>query len=529
MLKGFQVKMMRRFGSLLASSKVSKQPLLVLERSLSAYLVTTNHSHQPRFFSAQPNRIPFKNDYDQQSHDGVEPSTGIRVVSIQNVKPEKPTPDNLRSYKLSALDQIHSPSYVPFIFFYRNNINNGSKTDTVSERSKLLKQSLSETLTRFYPFAGKFIDDNHIDCNDEGVYYTETQVDVDLSSFLAKPDYKLLQQLLPMPPNSQKPTRGFYLVMIQVNFFSCGGVAISMCNFHKLIDGNTYITFLNAWASATKGGQLQQNMVYPNFVSSSLFPQNTQPPTYPSFPVSSMAVWPSLLKKGKHSTKRFLFDVSAIHELKAKATEESVSSTRVVAVASLIWKCATIAARKQHGAERPSVLQVAVNLRGKFAPPLPQNAIGNIIWNTVAKCAESNSNLSLGTMVGHIKDGIARIDTRFAEQFKGEQGSATVINELKRLGLQLSNFDADYYSFSSMCKSGVYEADFGWGRPVWSCYANLGNDIPIYLNAILLMDTSTGDGVEAWVTLSQEEMDIFEHDPELLLYASIEPSPLLHC
>ncbi|GKC92259.1 transferase, chloramphenicol acetyltransferase-like domain protein, partial [Tanacetum coccineum] len=351
---------------------------------------------------------------------------GIRVMSIQNVKPDRPTPDALRSYKLSAFDQINAPSYVPFIFFYPNN-NNGNTNinDIMLERSKLLKQSMSETLTRFYPFAGKYTNDIHIDCNDEGVYYVETQVDGDLSSFLAKLDYKLIPSLLPVPPNGKEPTLGYYLVMIQVNFFSYGGVAISMSNSHKLIDGGIYMTFLNSWASAAKGNK--RNIIYHNFVSSSLFLANTKTSLYPSFPLSSLAVWPMMLKKGKCVTKRF-----------------------------------------------------------RFATPLPRDAHGNIIWNGVARC-EPNHTLTLDTIVGYINAGVAKIDSIFVEQFK---------------------------------------ADFGWGKPVWSCFGYFNNDVPLYWNAIMLLDTSTGDGIEAWVTLSQDEMAILEGDPDLLLYASVEPSPL---
>ncbi|KAL7611721.1 hypothetical protein Lser_V15G07456 [Lactuca serriola] len=524
--------MIRLFGSLLVSSKASKQPLLVRERLLAAYLITTKQcSYEPRFFSTQrPSPIPQEFKF-SQTHGGVKSvqeksKSGIRVISIQHVKPAKPTPHELRLYKLSALDQINIPSYVPFIFFYPNNANgntniNISIDNLVVERSKLLRDSLSETLTRFYPFAGKYIDDNHIECNDEGVHYVETQVDGDLSSFVAKPDYNLLQGLLPL--NSNEPTRGQYLVMIQVNFFSCGGVAISMYNSHKLIDGRTYSTFLNAWASTAKGDP--QKMLYPNFVSSSLFHPNTKAASNASCPLSFLAVRPLMLKSGKCSTKRFRFDSSALQALKEKAAaSSSISSTRVVAVTSLIWKCATTAARTLHG-KRPSILQFAMNIRGRFTPPLPENAIGNICWTGVASC-ELKDSLRLETMIGHVKGGIAKVDSIFLEKFKGEQGSDYIVDGMKRLGGQMSRYDADYYSSSSMCNSGLYEADFGWGKPVWSCYGNFNDNIPLYANIIILMDTSSGDGVEAWVTLGQEEMDILECDPDLLLYASVEPSPL---
>ncbi|KAI3519245.1 hypothetical protein L1887_08272 [Cichorium endivia] len=528
--------MMKLFGNLLASSKASKWPLLVLKRSLPAYLITTKHSYERRFFSAQrPSAIP--QEYVDSSlrgkfsptQDGIESvkeksKSGIHVMSIQHVKPDKPTPHELRLYKLSIVDQINIPTYVPFLFFYPNNVTGNTNINIdnlVAERSKLLRDSLSETLTRFYQFAGKYVDDNHIECNDEGVHYVETRVDGDLSSFLAKPDYSLLQGLLPMPPNAKEPTRGYHLVLIQVNFFSCGGVAISMSNSHKLIDGRTYSTFLNAWGSSAKGDP--ENKIYLNFVSSSLFYPNTKAASNASVNLSFLAVRPLLMKSGACSTKRFRFDSYALQALKEKA-DASVSSTRVIAVTSLIWKCATAAARKLHG-ERPSIFQISMNLRGRFTPPIPENAIGNICWTTVASC-ELNDSLTLETMIGYVKSGIAKVDSSFLEKFKGEQGTDYVIDEMKRAAGQMSSYDADYYSSSSLCNSGLTDADFGWGRPVWSCYGNFTDDVPLFANVILLMDASNGDGIEAWVTLSREEMDILERDPDLLSFASVEPSPL---
>ncbi|KAI3722804.1 hypothetical protein L2E82_33905 [Cichorium intybus] len=433
------------------------------------------------------------------TQDGIESvkeksKSGIHVMSIQHVKPDKPTPHELRSYKLSIVDQINIPSYVPFIFFYPNNVTGNTNINIdnlVAERSKLLRDSLSETLTRFYPFAGKYVDDNHIECNDEGVHYVETRVDGDLSSFLAKPDYSLLQGLLPMPPNAKEPTRGYHLVLIQVNFFSCGGVAISMSNSHKLTDGRTYSTFLNAWASSAKGDP--ENKIYPNFVSSSLFYPNTKAASNASVNLSFLAVRPLLMKSGACSTKRFLFDSYALQALKEKAAA-SVSSTRVV----------------------------AVDLRH----PYQKMRLGTFAGRRLLASCELKDSLTLETMIGHVKSGIAKVDSSFLEKFKGEQGTDYVIDEMKRAAGQMSSYDADYYSSSSLCNSGLTDADFGWGRPVWSCYGNFTDDVPLFANVILLMDASNGEGIEAWVTLSREEMDILERDPDLLSFASVEPSPL---
>nr|GEZ43797.1 transferase, chloramphenicol acetyltransferase-like domain protein [Tanacetum cinerariifolium] len=74
---------------------------------------------------------------------------------------------------------------------------------------------------------------------------------------------------------------------------------------------------------------------------------------------------------------------------------------------------------------------------------------------------------------------------------------------------------------SSLLNSGMYEMDFGWGKPIWFYNMHAGVNRFVYIN-----DTPKGDGVEATVTLSPEEMEIFERDSELLSYAIVDPNPL---
>ena len=61
----------------------------------------------------------------------------------------------------------------------------------------MLKKSLSEILTLYYPLAGKIKDDLCIDCNDDGAYFVEAQVNVCLSEFLSQPDLLILHKFLP--------------------------------------------------------------------------------------------------------------------------------------------------------------------------------------------------------------------------------------------------------------------------------------------------------------------------------------------
>ncbi|KAE9446183.1 hypothetical protein C3L33_21919, partial [Rhododendron williamsianum] len=68
--------------------------------------------------------------------------------------------------------------------------------------------------------------------------------------------------------------------------------------------------------------------------------------------------------------------------------------------------------------------------------------------------------------------------------------------------------------------------DFPRLLSVSKSYRNCGNEDPMVMNLIYLLDTWSGGGIEAWVNLSEEDMAEFERDPELLAFTSLDPSPL---
>lgn len=48
----------------------------------------------------------------------------------------------------------------------------------------------------------------------------------------------------------------------------------------------------------------------------------------------------------------------------------------------------------------------------------------------------------------------------------------------------------------------------------------------IYQNLVFLMETRGGGGIEAWITLGEQDMALLEVDEELLSFASLDLSPL---
>ncbi|GFZ13314.1 hypothetical protein Acr_23g0016990 [Actinidia rufa] len=238
-----------------------------------------------------------------------------------------------------------------------------------------------------------------------------------------------------------------------------------------------------------------------------------------------MAMWPCPVNQSKYVTRRFLFDSSALVGLKAKAASSKVVPipSRVEAVLGLIWKSAMAASNAVNGSPKPSVISLAVNLRRKTFPHLPKLSVGNLIWSAVAQWMP-NTGAKLDCLVGNLREAISKINGGFVQEIQGKEGFLKVIERLKELGDVYSNKGANYYKCTSMCDGGLYEADFGWGKPIWVSLG--GVEDPLVMNLIFLMDTRSGDGIEAWVILSEEEMAEFVRDPEFLAFASLDPSPL---
>lgn len=338
----------------------------------------------------------------------------VEVVSKDYVKPCRPTPPELRIYRVSLLDQLMLTAHVPIIVFYDR-----PTMFSTEEALRRLKSSASEALPDFYPFAGRIKDDLCIDCNDAGVYYTEARVNCSVRDLIGKPDGQLIQKLLPAEPDDQS-SEGIHIVMVQVNEFTCGGIAIAAYLSHKIIDGPTIVTLLKAWSSTARG---RPGEVKPSFVAPSIFPQSDK--------LTSdylLGIWPALLKVGKYATRRFVFDTEAVAKIKAGAASPSLVAhpTRVESVSAFIWRCCMRAAEARDGSRNPSVLTHMINLRlGKAGDegPIPEHTIGNLLWVITAR-SEPEAERDLKPLTAAIREGFLGIRAEMFEQFAGEDGAS---------------------------------------------------------------------------------------------------------
>lgn len=417
------------------------------------------------------------------------------VVSVETIKPSSPTPDHLRTFQISLFDQVAPPAYVPIIlFFSADDIKTNSNVDEISNR---LKKSLSETLTHFYPLAGRLDGNTSIHCNDEGATYNEARSHIDLSEILRSPDMNLLQQFLPPDDGS--------IARFQVNIFDCGGIGIGLCFSHKIVDGATLATFLNAWSGAAIGSG--DEMITPRLDTALLFPPKESYNTVKEMPSG-------VIGEDKTVTRRFVFDAKGLSLLREKFANTQPKPTRVEAVTSFIWKSAMAVTRK------PSVVTHVVNIRGKMKPPLPENSLGNLWMFAVASLMEEERKLELDDLVKRLRKAIKEIDGDHIRKIQGnDEGLFMVKESLKEVNKLSFKGELELYRFSSWSRFGFYEIDFGFGKPTWVCTTNG----PIK-NVVILMGTKSGDGIEAWVTMTERDMAKFECQNELLECISSTPA-----
>ncbi|KAH8486470.1 hypothetical protein H0E87_025469 [Populus deltoides] len=428
----------------------------------------------------------------------------VQILSKKLITPSSPTPSHLRNYKVSWLSMFQSPLlYLPNLFYYPSS----TAGDNI-ERSKQLQKSLSEALTIFYPFAGRYIDNSLIiDCNDEGAEYVETQVSGFLSQLLegGELETELRNRLAPIP---HRPADG-PIVLVQFNMFECGAVAIGVCIKHRAADATSVFAFINAWATAARLGV--DKVRTPSFQLASFFPPRDIPTFTPNFGEKKVEI-----------QKKFVFNGAAISKLKAVASaniNESRQPTRVEVVTALMWKALTMVARAKHGRLRPSLLVHSFNLRGKTAMPVPDNSCGNFTNPALARfTADDDENkVELHHFVDRVHDGIRKRVTDSAKISSDDDLFSSVVNTKTEMIEAFHRSDADFYMFNSWCRMPVYEVDFGWGNPGWfSAVAVPGH------NMFHFMDTKDGDGIEAWVSLEEDDMLLFQENPDIKAFTGQE-------
>ncbi|CAM8984338.1 unnamed protein product [Rhodiola kirilowii] len=439
----------------------------------------------------------------------------VEIISEFSLKPSSPTPPSLRYLKLSILDQLIPSPYAPIVFFY-DQIGH-DKTRVL----KLFRDSLSQILQQFYPLAGVLKDDLTVDCNDEGFRYLEAQVNCHMNDFLTNPDLLMVNKLLPVDVEDDSP--GKCVGNVQINVFECGSIAIGLCVSHKILDGAGISIFMNAWAAAARGefGSIS----CPNFNSCSVFP-----PANPWFKEVVSSIWCAMFKPGNFMTRRCVFGSGSIVKLRDEIAITCESShqrpTRIEAVSALLWKSFIKGSihkeEDSDAAMKPFLMTHLVNLRRRFLDNnlgITDQTLCNLLWIASAT-APARTEPELSDLATKVRASVAKVDTGFTYKLMRDEVKQVILESIKAI----TEIDSNTLGFTSWCKLGLCEADFGGGRPVW--ISSIGVRGSMFFNFVLLCDTRDGDGIEAWVTMDESDMDVLCKDSEVGRFASMDPSPI---
>nr|XP_043631008.1 pelargonidin 3-O-(6-caffeoylglucoside) 5-O-(6-O-malonylglucoside) 4'''-malonyltransferase-like [Erigeron canadensis] len=373
------------------------------------------------------------------------------------IKPFVPTLSS--HYKLGFIEEVVSLIYVRIVLFFPSNTDHND-TKFVAR----LEKSLEKILTRFYPVAGRYVKEtNIIDCNDEGVEFIDAQINIKLDDFLdSKDNDKFIDEFIP-----SKFGLGFdmhndsSLITIQVTTFECGGVAIGISGSHLLFDASTLCTFINEWALMNREENETEFTAY-GFGSSSVFPAHGFHP----FPVVSDDML------SKYTRKKLSFNASLISNLKEKA-KNSI-----------------------HKWSKP------INLREKMASLIPKSSCGNIFGVLLQEVGTTKTFEELADL---LSDFVRKSINEYSKTYHdNEEGVTMVLNSFLQL-YKINPESTNLIILTSWCKFPFYEADFGFGKPIWVAPGTIPLEKSVYL-----IDDVQGNGVEAYVFLKVEEVPKFE-------------------
>ncbi|KAF7820143.1 vinorine synthase-like [Senna tora] len=456
----------------------------------------------------------------------------IKVISKESIKPSEPTPEHHKTFKLSSFDLLHRNTYFPLILFYPQIPN--PNTNVASQ----LKKSLSEILTIFYPLAGRRNDAVSVSCNDEGAPFLEATANASISEFLNPPRLESLNRLLPIEPYrllieeggsegevATSSSSSLPNVAVQVTRFSCGGVAIGVCNLHTVMDACSCGVMMKAWSAICR--EEREEMAWPDFENAfALFPPR-------DFSGMRAGLLGSKIELETNCRiQRFVFSHEAMNNLKSEAKDEddptSPTPTRYQALSCFLTKH-MILSNPTPTRTATTVIFHIVDVRRRMGPPLSHTSMGNLLWPTLIPYphASITPHTTLKHLLPIMTRAIGRINKDLFVRMKEDPDflASDLCGELLLEGMEESEGVVSFV-FTSWSNLGFKDLDFGWGKPLWVGFrgGRAQNAVP---NTVVFVDTE--EGIEAWVSMDEERLAVLENDADFLRFALLNPSVQVSC
>lgn len=385
------------------------------------------------------------------------------------------------------------------------------------------KQSLSQTLSRFFPLAGSLIYPLNSEKIPEIRYVPGDSVPVTVAESGEAHDFNHLIGNHPrvadefyaffpdLPPPETEPDSEFEKIALftaQITLFPDKGVCVGFNNHHIVGDASSIVRFIKAWSSVAKFGR--------DFLTSS----SDSLPLYDRSVVSDPSglmlnhYW-NQMKSTKIQSLPLKFPINKVRSTyilqkrEIQKLRDFVQSKKphlthlspFTITAAYVWTCLVKSAAEsgeEVDADEPEYFAFAVDSRQRMDPPVPAAYFGNCV-------------------------GMAKVESTHAE-LKGNDGFVTAVeligdvisNKVNKKGELLRDADEWLVKFGALIgkrlfgvagspKFDLYEADFGWGKAEKYEAVSIDGDGSMSL----CKSRESESGLEIGVSLSEKKMDAF--------------------
>lgn len=413
------------------------------------------------------------------------------------VRPAEETPR--RSLWNSNVDLVVPRMHTPSVYFYRPS---GAANFFDPQ---VMKEALSKVLVPFYPMAGRLRRDEdgriEIDCNAEGVLFVEADTGSVIDDFGDFAPTLELRQLIPTVDYSGD-IGSYSLLILQVTHFKCGGVSLGVGMQHHVADGASGLHFINTWSDMARG----LDITIPPFIDRTLL--RARDPPQPAFHHIEYQPPPQLKTPlpNTQNTNVCIFRITRdqLNTLKNKSKEDgnTISYSSYVMLAGHVWRCACKA--RSLPADQDSKMYIATDGRSRLRPALPPGYFGNVIFTTtpVAVAGELMSK-PLWYAASKIHNALARMDD---EYLRSALDYLELQPDLTALVRGAHTFRCPNIGITSWTRLPIYDADFGWGRPIFMGPGGIALE-----GLAFALPSPTNDGsLSIAISLQEDHMKLFQ-------------------
>ncbi|ETM45996.1 hypothetical protein L914_09064, partial [Phytophthora nicotianae] len=305
------------------------------------------------------------------------------------------------------------------------------------------------------------------------------------------------------------------LICVKGTLLEDGGLVIGINTSHTLFDGEAMFTFMAVWGQHYSGVNKEQRLVVNHdrhLLKGTGEPSKMQ---HPEFRVEvttgakhGAQVPPATTHELFHFTPKMM---SKIKEVATRGgLKDDVAALSYVSTVDATTALFTVLISRARGHGQDVRITTGVNARRRLDPPLPDNYVGNVIFNAFSSYKNSElqpngeegvSPATLGKLARRVRESILQRDDAYLRDtmdFVTEQSDISAV----QVGTNFV-FGPDLM-FTSWLHMGMYNAEFDGVHPWFACAPQL----PGFDGFAMVTEAQKGgDGIDVGVFLECTAME----------------------